>query len=39
MLLVAVRQPSASASHWYTISDTELRLETREILENVYFRG
>ncbi len=37
--MAAVSQPKASAPDRRTINVTDLRTETREILENAHFRG
>jgi PHD/YefM family antitoxin component YafN of YafNO toxin-antitoxin module len=37
--MAAASQPKSSASNRHTINVTELRTETREILENAHFRG
>lgn len=37
--MLAVSQPKPSAPDRHTINVTDLRTETREILENAHFRG
>ena len=37
--MAAVSQPKPSAPNRHTINVTDLRTETREILENAHFRG
>jgi len=37
--MAAVSQPKASTPDRHTINVTDLRTETREILENAHFRG
>ena len=37
--MAAVSQPKPSAQDRHTINVTDLRTETREILENAHFRG
>jgi hypothetical protein len=37
--MAAVSQPKPNAPDRHTINVTELRTETREILENAHFRG